>query len=166
MGTRAGFPDKTDQAFLDTMLKAVNSYRARHGADPLMLDDTLVSYAKSRAALMSTEEALDHGHAGLDPRYGENLAWAAGSKEAPSGAPSSADEWYSEIKDYNFENPDASGPGATGHFTAMVWKATGKVGFGRVSGKGSQWFETYVVATFAEPGNMEGEYRTNVRPAS
>jgi uncharacterized protein YkwD len=164
--TRTAFPDKSDADFQQKMLDAVNEYRRRHGAAALTLDDTLIDYAKSRAALMSTEEALNHGHAGLDSRYGENVYWGGSTSASPSGVPTAADNWYSEIKDYNFDDPSASDFNATGHFTALVWKATSKVGFGRVSGKGSKYYETYIVANFQQPGNLEGAYPANVGRAT
>jgi len=162
MGTRSAFPDRSDSDFQTKMLAAVNEYRKHHGAPALTLDDTLVDYAKSRAALMSTEEGLNHGHAGLDKRYGENLYWGGGTGSAPEGVPAAADNWYSEIKAYNFDDPSASDFDLVGHFTQLVWKATTKVGFGRVSGKGSKYYETYVVANFLVPGNMEGQFAENV----
>jgi hypothetical protein len=161
---RDAFPVVTDQAFLDGMLASVNQYRAKHGVPPVTLDHTLVDYAKSRASLVSTEEGLSRGHADLDERYGENLSWHASTAQEAAGAEAATSSWYGEITDYNFADPSSSGPGVTGHFSQLVWKETAKVGFGRAFGRGAEWWETYIVATFYPAGNMEGAYEANVPP--
>jgi uncharacterized protein YkwD len=167
VATRAAFPDQTDPGFRTDMLDRINAYRAQHGAPPLVLDDELISYAKERAALMSTQERLSHGHAGLKSEYGENASWQASSQgTVPASAAGAVDSWYSENANYNFNEPGQPlDPGkAIGHFTAMVWKGTTKLGVGRVAGQGSQYWETYIVANFFPAPNMEGEYAANVLP--
>ncbi len=82
---RPSIPDATDKAFLDKILTAHNGYRAKHGVRPLVMDKTLVAYAKKRAALISTMDGLSHGHAGLKD-YGENLYWGGTTGAGPSGA--------------------------------------------------------------------------------
>uniref|UniRef100_A0A7M4F6S0 Golgi-associated plant pathogenesis-related protein 1 n=1 Tax=Crocodylus porosus TaxID=8502 RepID=A0A7M4F6S0_CROPO len=54
-----------------------------------------------------------------------------------------ADRWYSEIKNYNFQNPGFSS--GTGHFTAMIWKNTKKMGVGKATASDGS---TFVVARF------------------
>lgn len=163
---RDAFADRTSTDFLDEVLKLVNELRARHGSPPLTLDQELTDYAKSRAATMSTQEGLSYGHAGLQDGYGENASWQGASSGPTAGSGSAAvNSWYKENEHYNFTDPAASGPGATGHFTALVWKNTTRLGVGRVAGQGSKWWETYIVANFAPAGNVEGQYRMNVVPA-
>lgn len=52
----------------------------------------------------------------------------------------------------------------TGHFTQLVWKATGGVGCGREAcdgrGKVGGWF---VVCEYWPPGKVEGEYESQVQ---
>lgn len=165
---RDAFPDRTDDQFLQSMLASVNEYRAKHGAPPITLDPELTTYAKSRAALASTEEGLSRGHEGLDERYGENLSWAATTSAHGIGPATGATEaWYGEIADYNFDDPAASDPSATGHFTQLVWNGSTKIGAGRVFGQDGQWWETYIALNFSPPGNMQGDYPANVnRPKS
>jgi hypothetical protein len=69
--------------------------------------------------------------------------------------------WYSEIKDYNFNNGGFSG--STGHFTQVVWNATKKLGAGFAFN--SDHHSVYVVAQYTPPGNYEGQYQQNVLPA-
>ncbi|MET8361597.1 CAP domain-containing protein [Micromonospora sp. NPDC005171] len=73
----------------------------------------------------------------------------AEQRDLPGPAGASTSAWYGEISRYNFADPSASGPGASGHFTQLVWKASTKVGFGRAFGKGSKYWETYAVANFS-----------------
>ena len=65
------------------------------------------------------------------------------------------DDWYSEIKMYNFKKDYQNG---TGHFTQLVWKETEEVGFG-VANKGSTY---YVVANYYPAGNFLGQFANNV----
>jgi len=166
MGTRPAFPDHTDQEFLNSIVDSINQYRAKHGAPPVELDPELVDYAKSRAALISTQDGLSYGHAGLKAGYGENLSWQASSGQTPGLATGATNSWYGEIKDYNFEDLDSNVPSKTGHFTQLVWKSSTKIGAGRVCGKseGSQWYETYIAVDFSPAGNMQGAYKDNVLP--
>ena len=58
--------------------------------------------------------------------------------------------WYDEIKDYDYKNPGFAMD--TGHFTQVVWKGTGKVGFGYASNGNT----CYVTARYSPPGNYMG----------
>ncbi|MBO2449793.1 hypothetical protein J4573_22015 [Actinomadura barringtoniae] len=64
------------------------------------------------------------------------------------------------MADYDFGSPGFSAK--AGHFTQLVWKGGTKVGIGRVSGQGADFYETYIVFVFEPPGNMEGEFADNV----
>lgn len=67
--------------------------------------------------------------------------------------------WYNEVKDYNFNHPGFSMN--TGHFTALIWRETQKVGFGLAKGK-SGWY--YGVGQYDPSGNWDGQYEKNVPP--
>ena len=70
------------------LLQAVNEARAANQVPPLRVDFTLVRAARAHTATMLRIDALTHGSFGsrLDsfgargPRFGENLAWATGSR--------------------------------------------------------------------------------------
>ncbi|MGM1064382.1 CAP family protein [Saccharothrix sp. Mg75] len=166
MGSRAAFPDHTDQEFLDGIVQSINDYRAKHGAAPVQLDPELVEYAKSRAALVSTENYLNHGHAGLRTGLGENLSWQASSAPGVAATTGATGSWYGEIKDYDFALPAPADSSKTGHFTQLVWKDSARVGAGRAYGKGGDWYETYIALVFSPAGNMEGAYQANVSPTA
>ncbi len=161
--TRTALPDSTTQDFQTEALAAANSYRAKHHAPPLVLDSDLTTYAKQRAASRSEQEQLNAGHDGLREGTGENIFWGAGSGTTPSAGAAAVQSWYGEIADYDFDKAEFGG--STGHFTQLVWKGSGKVGIGRVSGQGASYFETYIVFAFEAPGNMEGDFAANVLKA-
>jgi uncharacterized protein YkwD len=164
---RAGFSDRTNDEFLQEVLNKVNELRAKHGSPPLTLDPELVEYAKSRASFMAEKDDLTHE--GLRSGTGENGSWAGTTYGPAAGSGTAAvDGWYAENSNYDYAagkqiDPDPNKP--TGHFTALVWKNTTKIGVGRVAGQGKQYWETYIVANFSPAGNMGGQYVMNVVPA-
>jgi len=65
--------------------------------------------------------------------------------------------WYDEVTNpgYDFKNPGFSS--GIGHFTALVWKSSTKLGCG-ISG-------VYVVCRYCDgPGNYMGQFPDNVFP--
>lgn len=73
------------------------------------------------------------------------------------------DNWYNELykPGYNFNNPNYQ-PGA-GHFTQVVWVATNKIGCGIGVTRSGKAF--YGVAQYKPPGNVLGQFQSNVLPA-
>lgn len=78
--------------------------------------------------------------------------------------------WYNECLNYDYTlNTPLSG---TGHFTALIWKNTSKVGFGffkidesKTFSSGTYSGETiYVVANYQSVPNVAGQYVANVLP--
>jgi hypothetical protein len=133
---RNRFPDQTDDAFQQELLKSVNDFRARHGVPALTIDPQLVTAAKARAQVVSTYNQLDENHQGRDPNLGENLYWGASGSSQPAPATDATKSWYGEIIDYNFATAAANPGAVTGHFTQLVWKGTTTIGAARVSGQG------------------------------
>ncbi|MFC4590621.1 CAP family protein [Sphaerisporangium corydalis] len=160
-GTRPALPDTTTADFQAEALAEANAFRAKHHAPPLVLDPALNAYAQSRATSRSEQEALGAGHTGLRAGTGENIFWGGGSEALPGSE--AVKSWYSEIDAYDFSAAKFSG--SSGHFTQLVWKGSTKVGIGRASGQGSEYFETYIVFVFEPPGNMQGAFAENVLPA-
>ena len=68
------------------------------------------------------------------------------------------DSWYSEIKDYNFNNPAITDP--TGHFTQLVWKGSTTLGIGYAFTPDRQ--TVYVVAQYTPQGNIIGQEADNI----
>lgn len=87
---------------------------------------------------------------------GQNLAYKTGAELT---AQETADMWYNEIQNYNFDSPGFSSN--TGHFTQLVWAETTHIGVGHaVNGS-----TTYVVGNYTPPGNVQGRenYERNVK---
>lgn len=157
---RPSLPLSTDAAFQQDCLKAHNGYRARHGAPPLKTDQAIVGYSKERVALISQYEGLSHGHAGLRQGYGENFFWSGSSSPSQVATCSDAVKaWYSEGARYDYNHPGFSKD--TGFFTQVVWKSTNTLGCARATGRGSAWYETYIVCMYQPAGNIvtsDGSY--------
>lgn len=98
----------------------------------------------------------------VNNRYGENIA--TGYPDAISVV----NVWSLERQQYDYNNPGFSS--ATGHFTQVVWKATGSIGCasvdcGRRGSRGSA-FGKFVVCEYTPRGNIIGNngqyFRENV----
>lgn len=68
------------------------------------------------------------------------------------------DDWYQEIKKYNFEKPGFTM--STGHFSQLIWKDSQKLGIAYAQKDG----DVYVVANYDPPGNYRGKFKDNVLP--
>lgn len=67
-------------------------------------------------------------------------------------------QWYSEVKSYNFEDPEIRD--SNKHFTQLIWKGSKKIGIGEA--KSADGRRTYVVALYDPPGNIRNKERSNV----
>ncbi len=141
-------PGGTGQALLDEH----NRVRAAHCAAPLAWSNDLAKVAQGWAdQLVAAGCAFEHN----TTRYGENLA--AGTSGALSPA-SVVDMWYREIDSFDFARGGFSM--STGHFTQVVWTTTQRLGCGVASCKGMDLY----VCNYDPPGNVQGQYRTHVKP--
>eukprot|EP00775_Hariotina_reticulata_P009864 gene9864-10022_t len=122
---------------LQAALDKTNAYRQRHQAAPLAWDDSLASSAATWAA------GCPNGHSGYSG-VGENMAWGY------STLTDAVDAWYNEVKQYDFSRPGWNT--ATGHFTALVWTDTTKLGC--AVNRDCSW-PTYV-CQYKSPGNVIG----------
>ncbi|CAF3322744.1 unnamed protein product [Rotaria socialis] len=139
---RQSFTDAQRQ-FQKQALDAHNVYRARHCAQPLVLDDALSRSAQNYAQKLASTNSFQHS--------GTQGVGATAVKL-----------WYDEIKQYNFNSGGFSS--ATGHFTQVVWKGSRKLGMGVAYSNGGR--SAYVVAQYTPPGNYMGRFTANVRPAN
>lgn len=118
------------QLRLDELAKH-NAFRATHGSPPLTLDDSLNTAAQNYAGKLVIAKTLTHSAEAISGTYGENLyyQWRSPTLAYVGGTASSS--WYYEINYYDYNTFKTTTPGkAVGHFTALVWKASTKVGFG------------------------------------
>ncbi|XP_019584650.1 Golgi-associated plant pathogenesis-related protein 1 isoform X1 [Rhinolophus sinicus] len=143
--------------FNNEVLKAHNEYRQQHGVPPLKLCKKLNQEAQQYSEALASTRILKHSPESSRGQCGENLAWASYDQTGKEVA----DRWYSEIKNYNFQQPGFTS--GTGHFTAMVWKNTKKMGVGKASASDGS---SFVVARYFPAGNVvnQGFFEENVLP--
>ena len=116
----------------DGWLDDHNYYRCLHGADPVTWDSTLESQAQAVADAMPPMAHSDSYNAPMPA--GENLAMGMGTftwgdYTGPYNQNCATHNWYEEYECWGSGENGWKGPTCTiGHFTAMVWKNTTKIG--------------------------------------
>lgn len=144
------------QAQQDEITAYINKYRAINQAPPLTYDSTISAVSSQWATNLITTKTFKHSGNTL---YGENLAYYMGyGTDAMTLVKKAVDQWYDEIKLYDFNNPGFSE--ATGHFTCLVWVASKTFGMGITINTGTN--EADVVMNTSPPGNYAGQYVENV----
>ncbi|WVN85088.1 uncharacterized protein L203_100230 [Cryptococcus depauperatus CBS 7841] len=134
-----------------TMIDMHNKARAEHNAGEVTWDAKLAEYAANAASSCVFE------HTGGP--YGENLAAGAGGDY---NAASGFNAWYDEASEYDPQNPVYS------HFTQVVWKGSTTIGCalhtcaGNTIFKGSDMDAEYLVCEYYPPGNVIGQFDTQV----
>lgn len=131
---------------------AHNKYRKEHCAPPLTWSDELAKAAQAWADhLKKADCAFEHSRT----RYGENLA---GGTSGAFDEASAVLMWYREVGQYDWKRGGFSM--TTGHFTQLVWADTQRVGCGQTTCHGLD----IIVCNYDPPGNVEGQYKANVKP--
>ncbi|XP_072570796.1 uncharacterized protein [Paramormyrops kingsleyae] len=146
-----------DTDFEREFLEAHNAYRQDHGAPPLTLSRELCVSAQSWADHLLAIRMLKHSP---QSDKGENIFSMQSSRPMKISGKQPVENWYNEIKDYNFSRPGFT-PN-TGHFTQVVWKDTKELGVG-IATDGTTIF---VVGQYVPPGNMnvQSYFERNVLP--
>ena len=147
-----------DQFRVDAML-AHNIYRDKHDSVPLQHCKVLSDLAQKWADKISREDKLLHSIPEWRMQYnkvmlGENLVSTQDFKITGKGM---SDMWYSESFKHDFNREDQKD---TRSFTQMIWNESRQVGFGRAQSRTKNW---YAVALYHPCGNIEGEFKENVR---
>ncbi|KAM9309346.1 GLI pathogenesis-related 2, like [Pholidichthys leucotaenia] len=144
--------------FSEEVLQCHNEYRMKHQAPPLKLSSKLSREATRYAESLASTRILKHSLESSQGMWGENLAWASYDQSGKDVV----DRWYEEGKNYNFNRPGFSS--GTGHFTAMVWKSSKKLGVGKATASDGS---SFVVARYLPAGNVtnQGHFENNVLPA-
>uniref|UniRef100_T1JLR7 Cysteine-rich venom protein n=1 Tax=Strigamia maritima TaxID=126957 RepID=T1JLR7_STRMM len=143
--------------FENVCLETHNSYRAKHGAQPLILSKELCQYAREWAQKLAKENKFEHRR---NSKYGENIymKWSSDPNHDINGN-EPVDDWYAEIKDHVFGREPSSLK--SGHFTQVVWEKSRELGVGKSKSKSGK---IIVVANYDPPGNMMGDFSQNVHP--
>ena len=132
------------------------------------LTQKLNDYAQKHAEFLAEKDDLIHSpDKERDKIYGdwtgENAFcfWTEDENLIINGA-EAVDDWYDEIKDYDFINGKTKNGEVVGHFTQLIWKGSTQLGIDVAkSSKNS----VYVVGNYHPGGNIKNFYRTYVRPA-
>jgi len=129
-----------------------NEKRRMHQDTPdLVADQALITKAQGCADGMARSGVFQHCSTG------ENLYASGGSGGDLYQA--AVDGWYEEGQIWRYGQGMGFSMGA-GHFTQVVWAGTTSVGC--ATAQGSRW--TFVVCNYAQPGNMQGAFDSNVLP--
>ena len=135
-------------------LRLHNKFRAWHKSPPLKWSNRLADKAQRIAKEMADKSTR---LADMETEYsGINIAELWHSYDI--AAEKATAKWYSEVKSYDFEDPEISG--ANKHFTQLIWKDSKKVGIGEA--KSADGKHTFVVALYDPPGNIKTKERSNV----
>lgn len=150
--TGVSFPYVNQQAWIDDMLNATNTYRALHSAPAVTWNSDLANAAYTNAAQYTW------AHTSNDP-YGENIA--TGTYTDPSYY---VYLWYSEESQYDYDNPGYSD--ATGHFTQLVWVSTTQIGCAMVDADNNLGYPYSMTCEYSPAGNIvnAGYFAANVKP--
>ena len=141
-----------------------------HGADNLTLDNELIKLAQDYSAVLAYSTDIYYiapsGNKNKNrEKVGENIFTCTSilnQKCYTEYSTKPVDDWYNEIKFYNFDDPGFTLD--TAHFTQVIWKETTKMGCGasvRTDGL------TYkVVCNYYKAGNIinRAKYSDNVLP--
>ena len=163
----------TDQLteFRAEALNAHNTERSLYPIDPLTLapeTDELNSGSQQWAQHLLEIGKLQHSSSQERNGAGENLfvVYTTQSYTPNAVAKQAVNAWYSEVKNYDYNNPTFSP--STGHFTQVVWKNTTDLGCGYAAGattiNGTAYTAYYVVCRYSPAGNILGEFQDNVLP--
>eukprot|EP00931_Biecheleriopsis_adriatica_P014851 TRINITY_DN11696_c0_g1_i1.p1 TRINITY_DN11696_c0_g1~~TRINITY_DN11696_c0_g1_i1.p1 ORF type:complete len:928 (-),score=140.79 TRINITY_DN11696_c0_g1_i1:394-2985(-) len=110
----------------EAFLKAHNYLRCLHGYSELQWDPAIASNAEIPANQSCLSGALVHSDSyAMTPKAGENLARGHGTPEAATLA------WYNEVVDPGYTLGTAGDQvlqDGAGHYTALIWKETSKLG--------------------------------------
>lgn len=147
-------PDALSPGGSTAYVAAHNRWRANYGTPSLVWDDTVAAYAQEWADHLATTNTFEHRSNG---RYGENMFW--GFARLQDQANRVVDSWGSEVQYWDmscrgdFNQCCQGGWQNCGHFTAVVWSTTTKVGCGEAYNASGN---AIVVCNYDPAGNVRG----------
>ena len=156
--------DTCKEEFEAIILHAHNEYRKKHGVEALIYDDIISSRAQIYADYLATQNKMIHSTESVQD-IGENIylngsitKTAYNAEGCRSLGKKAVDNWYSEIKFYDYSNPVFNRK--TGHFTQVIWKDTNLIGCGIHISEDHfhHYYLSFVVCQYLNPGNYEGEF--------
>lgn len=142
-----------DQSLPEALLLVHNRERRSFGAPPVAWDRDMAASAARYAHELASLGRLQHSSKAFRPGQGENLWMGTRGAYAPA---TMAESWVSERR--HFRPGRFPGVSQTrnwidiGHFTAMVWPTTNRIGCGLASNR--RW--DVLVCRYAPAGNVDG----------
>jgi uncharacterized protein YkwD len=149
----------TTAADREDILSSSNGYRARYCVSNLGWSKSLEESAQRWADHLAESCDFSLTHSGA----GENLYVAGRTATEKVPGSEAVDDWYGEVKHYDFAAGQSRDGETTGHFTQLVWAGTTDVGCGVAVCRDAKGFtETTWVCQYAPAGNITGDYIQNV----
>ncbi|MCJ1319359.1 hypothetical protein MMC15_004695 [Xylographa vitiligo] len=153
--------DVTSPTYAAIALQHHNVHRANHSADALVYNQTLASWAQTKAESCVWDESFPAGASGVGMNIAQGTYLGAGNLSAVI-----SDMWYNselaEFPGYGIADLDVTSPAFQnwGHFSQLVWKGTTAVGCGSSpcsagTSIGSGYF---VACLYYAPGNYVGDF--------
>lgn len=150
-----GAADGLAQGDPDLFVAAHNLWRSKpsYNTPALAWDATVAAYAQEWATYLATNNKFEHRSNG---QYGENMFIGSAAPYAPSVI---VDSWGSEEEFWDktctgdFDQCCQGGWMKCGHFTAVIWNTTTKVGCGKALNSAGH---EITVCNYDPPGNYTG----------
>lgn len=145
--------------FLEELFNRNNEYREKHGVPSLTLNPALTTKADNYSNFIAEQRNLiDYEIEYLGQKCGKNIFI---KKIENYDGNEICDEWYNEVKDYDFVDEKKNNLEKFKNFTQMIWKGTKEVGFGWSKSKEGI---LYIIGIYYPAGNIKGKYQENVFP--
>ena len=145
--------------FLEEIFNRNNEHREKHGVSLLKLNPYLTTKASEYAHLMAENNCIMNKEIEyLGEKCGINICVKKNDKYDGKMI---CDEWYEEIKEYNFINMKDNDFEKVKNFTQLIWKDSKNVGFGWASSSKGIF---YYVGVYYPRGNIKGKYQENIFP--
>ncbi len=141
------------------IMNQINDFRFHHRVQPLTYSYNMSLYADKHIKYMCSIGTVEQSGGTL---YGESIRLIRNQKiDEDIMLMESVLEWYSQIKDYNFDHPLYKLTKETKDFTQMIWAWTSHTGF---SSYYCDNVGTFAMIYYDPVGNWRGQFYINVKP--